>query len=121
MSGVSGDLVRTLADQPGITLAAAKLVTIADFLRTLPMDLPEPGMSSDPTNGPSLMWRVDADTALNIVSLVGGLWSVHTYDEPQTIANTYIGGRPTDPQSLALTVVVAGVNLPDLAVRAVAS
>lgn len=106
---------------PGITLAAAKLATIADFLRTLPMDLPEPGMSSDPTNGPGLMWRVDADMALNIVSLVGGVWNVHTYDEPQTIATAYVGGKPTDPQTLALTVVVEGVNLPDLAVRAVAS
>lgn len=102
----------------GVLVAATKVAQVLDLLKAMPMDLPEPSISSYSDLPPSASWIVDETTARRIVAFLGhNDWHVSTYDDaPQTIAMRYINGT-YDAKDLLVSVVVDGINLPDLAVE----
>lgn len=104
----------TTTQECGLLTAAAKVTRILDLLRSLPMDLPEPTVSTNGAN--EVRWAdVDEQTARRIIRFLGcNDWHLTLVEDPPlTIASRYLSGT-FDDHDIAAVVVVRDAMLPDL-------
>ena len=105
---------QTTTEECGVLTAAAKVTRILDLLRSLPMDLPEPSVSTN--GGNEIRWSdVDEATARRIIRFLGcNDWRLTLVEDPQlTIATRYLD-RTFDANDIAVVVVVRDALVPDL-------